>query len=74
MTSDPRRTDSRQHRLQGQLGSVLVGGVELEQWQFEVLAGGRIWYGIDDANRTLWITGATIGHPNQTDTGRRRKR
>ena len=74
ITSDPRRTDSRQHRLKGQLGSVLVGGIELEQWQFEVLAGGRIWYGIDDANRTLWITGATIGHPNQTDTGRRRKR
>jgi hypothetical protein len=74
MTSDPRRTDNRQHQLKGQLASVSVAGVSLEQWQFEVLAGGRVWYGIDDTNRILWITEATIGHPNQTDTGRRRKR
>ena len=74
ITSDPRHTDGRQHRLKGQLGSVTVAGEEIEHWQFEVLSGGRLWYGIDDTNRTIWITAATIGHPGETDMGRRRKR
>jgi hypothetical protein len=33
----------------------------MEQWQFEVTSGGRIWYAIDDRTRTLWLT-----HPAQT--------
>ena len=39
----------------------------MEQWQFGVTAGGRIWYGIDDTTRTLWITQAGTAHPRQTD-------
>jgi hypothetical protein len=74
ITSDPRRTDDRQHRLKGSLGDVSVAGRRLEQWQYEVTGAGRIWYGIDDADRTLWITGATVGHPGETGTRRRRKR
>lgn len=67
ITSDPRRTDSRQHRLKGRLGTVVVGGQAMEQWQFEVTSGGRIWYAIDDRMRILWLTHAGTGHPRQTD-------
>lgn len=38
----------------------------------EVTAGGRIWYGIDDTTRTLWITQAGTAHPRQTDRGKHR--
>ncbi len=72
ITSDPRRVDNRQHPLRGHLGIVKVGGESLEQWQYEATAGGRIWYAIDDASRTIWITRAGTGHPKQTDTRRRR--
>lgn len=71
LTSEPRRVDQRQHPLKGALGVVKVGGAVLEQWQYEVTGGGRIWYAIDDDGRTLWITRAGTGHPRQTDTRRR---
>lgn len=74
ITSDPRRTDSRQHQLKGSLSTATVSGRMLEHWQFEVTAGGRIWYAIDDQNRILWLTQARSGHPKQTETQRRKKR
>lgn len=52
------------------LGLVKVGASTLEQWQYEVTGGGRIWYAIDDDARTLWITQAGTGHPKQTDKRR----
>lgn len=69
ITSDPRSmaNPSRQHRLKYELKSVKLGGAELEQWQYEITGGGRIWYAIDDANRTLYLTLAGTGHPRQTD-------
>lgn len=67
ITSDPRRTDQRQHTLKGALGVVKVGGAALEQWQYEITGGGRIWYAIDDEQRTLWITRAGAGHPKATE-------
>ena len=42
MTSEPRKTDSRQHQLKGSLATVSVGGSTLQQWQFEATAGARI--------------------------------
>lgn len=71
ITGDPRHIDQRQHPLKGALGTVKVAGAALEQWQYEVTGGGRIWYAVDDENRTLWITRAGSGHPKQTDTRRR---
>lgn len=68
MTSEPRRIDRRQHPLKGSLGIVKVGGGALRQWQYEVTSGGRIWFAIDDENRTPWITYAGTGHPRRTDT------
>jgi hypothetical protein len=35
---------SRQQKLRGQLGCRNVFGRTLEQWQYEVTSGGRIWY------------------------------
>jgi hypothetical protein len=66
---DPRPIPSneRQHKLHGSLSTVSRRGSALEQWQFEVTAGGRIWYLIDDTTRTVWITYAGTGHPKATD-------
>lgn len=68
LTSDPRSSAdlSRQHRLKRDLRSAKIGGAELEQWQFGVTGGGRIWYAIDDDRETLWITHAGPGHPRRT--------
>ncbi|MCP2317258.1 hypothetical protein APR12_002604 [Nocardia amikacinitolerans] len=72
ITSDPRSVanPARQHRLKYDLGSVKVGGAVLDQWQYEITGGGRIWYAIDDENRTLYLTLAGTGHPRQTDRRR----
>jgi hypothetical protein len=53
----------RQHRLKGSLGT--VDG--LEQWQYEVTSGGRIWYAVDAAAKTVWIRYASTQHPKATD-------
>jgi len=72
MTAEPRSVANpgRQHRLKAVLGAVKVGGAELEQWQYEVTGGARIWYAIDDQERTLWVTKAETGHPGITDRGK----
>ncbi|MFF1793521.1 hypothetical protein ACFVXQ_04675, partial [Kitasatospora sp. NPDC058263] len=57
----------RQHRLKGALGSGDFKGEQLERWQYEVTGGGRIWYLVDVAARTAWITYAGSGHPRATD-------
>jgi hypothetical protein len=74
ITSDPRKTDSRQHQLKGSLATVSVGGNSVQQWQYEATAGGRIWYAIDDNARVLWVTQAGTGHPKQTEARRHKKR
>ena len=67
ITNDPRRRDHRQHPLRGSLGRRSVNGTEMEQWQYEVTAGGRIWYCIEDKTKTVWITDAHVGHPKATE-------
>ena len=67
ITSDPLHMDTRQHRLRGSLGDRAVNGVEMEQWQYEVTAGGRVWYFIDDDRRTVWMTDASVDHPKATE-------
>src|SRR5215217_434044 len=56
ITARPRGREnlSRQHRLKYDLRTIKVDGAELEQWQYEVTGGGRIWYAIDDERNTLW--------------------
>ena len=53
----------RHHRLKGQLST--ENG--LEQWQYEVTGGGRIWFLVDVDQQTVWITYAGTGHPKATD-------
>jgi hypothetical protein len=67
--ADPRSRSSpeRHHRLKGSLGTATWKGEPLERWQYEVTGGGRIWYVIEDARRTAWITYAGTGHPKATD-------
>lgn len=67
ITADPRRRDSRQHPLKGSLGRRGINGFEMEQWQYEVTAGGRFWYCIDDKAKTVWLMDAHVGHPKATD-------
>jgi hypothetical protein len=36
-------------------------------WQYEVTAGGRIWYCIDKAKHIVWLLHAGPGHPKATE-------
>jgi hypothetical protein len=58
----------RQHRLRGKaLGAREVHGKVLEQWQYEVTSGGRIWYCPDPETRTVWLVDASPAHPKATE-------
>jgi hypothetical protein len=69
LTKDPRSRANlgRQFQLKGELATRDVGDKTLEQWQYEVTGGGRLWYCIDDQTRTVWLTRASVGHPSETD-------
>ncbi|MEA2503722.1 MAG: hypothetical protein QOG36_765 [Actinomycetota bacterium] len=67
ITADPRSRTERQHLLKGSLGTRSVNGELLEQWQYEVTGGGRLWYCIDDKRHLVWLTDATVGHPKATE-------
>ena len=67
VTEDPRTRIERQHTLRGDLGTREVSGQTMEQWQYEVTAGGRLWYCIDDDRRTIWLMDAMVGHPKATE-------
>lgn len=58
---------NRQHRLRGSLGTREVRGKSLEQWQYEVTSGGRIWYCPDPAQRIVWVVLASTKHPKSTE-------
>lgn len=62
-----RSSPERQHRLRGSLGTADWKGSHLERWQFEVTGAARIWYLIDDEQRTAWVTHAGTGHPKATE-------
>jgi hypothetical protein len=57
----------RHHRLKYDVATASYKGVEMRQWQYEVTAGGRIWYLVDEERRIAWITLASVGHPKATD-------
>jgi hypothetical protein len=35
----------------------------MEQWQYEVTAGGRLLYGVDDERTIVWLMDAMVDHP-----------
>lgn len=69
LTERPTRPDNpaRQHRMRGQLATREVGGRTLDQWQYEVTAGGRIWFCPDEQRRIVWVVAASTGHPKATE-------
>lgn len=67
LTEDPSARSERQHPLRGSLGTREVSGQTMEQRQYEVTAGGRLWYCIDDDRRTVWLMDAMVGHPKATE-------
>jgi len=58
---------ARQHRLRGALASHVVGGRVLDQWQYEITAGGRIWYCPDPDKRIVWLVLTSAAHPKTTE-------
>lgn len=70
LSRDPRNRQANPGRigpLHHDLGKRKIGGRELEQWQYEVTAGGRIWYCPDDQQKVVHLTYASNRHPKQTD-------
>ena len=58
---------SRHHPLRGALATGTHQGRRLPQWQFEVTAGGRIWYLVDTERRKVFLMIAGTGHPKVTE-------
>ncbi len=68
MRSNPRPAEDKRHtRLRGDLATRSFDGRDLEQWKIEVTGGGRIFYLVDDAKRTVWVVVATQRHPKITE-------
>nr|WP_203729221.1 hypothetical protein [Streptomyces sp. SID12501] len=63
-TNDP----DRQHRLRGRLATATLGGTEYPQWEYEVTAGGRVRYLVDQPRRTVHLVHASTRHPKDTDS------
>jgi hypothetical protein len=63
----PVPSTKRHHRLKYELAWGTHNGKQLEQWQYEVTGGGRIWYLINHDTRTAWLVYAGTGHPKATD-------
>lgn len=69
LVKDPRQTENRDWHgpLKGAFGRATVNGVVLEQWQYEIAGGGRVWCVVQDDGRIVWITRAAARHPNETN-------
>lgn len=57
----------RQHKLHGKLARVNLDGRSFDLWQYEVTAGGRIWYCVDEARKTVWLKQVSVSHPKATE-------
>jgi hypothetical protein len=63
----PRAHTARHHPLKGPLSTGNYRGAALPQWQYEVTAGGRIWYLVDIERRRVYLMFAGTGHPKATE-------
>lgn len=66
-TPCPAPAAERHHRLKYAYAWGNHNGQTLEQWQYEVTAGGRIWYLVNNDTSTVWLTQAGTAHPKATD-------
>lgn len=62
-SQNPRRTAP----LRFELAHRRIGSKSLPQWQHELTSAGRIWYCIDQDERTVWITKVSLRHPKETE-------
>ena len=60
------RSDVQKH-LRGSLGKRTIGGVEMDQWQYDISSGARLWYCVDPDMCIVWLTLAATGHPRATE-------
>jgi hypothetical protein len=69
LRADPAPTirTARHHQLKGVLATGAYRGTPLPQWQYEVTAGGRVWYLVDVAQRRVYLMYVGTGHPKLTD-------
>ncbi|WP_432866773.1 hypothetical protein [Microbispora rosea] len=69
LRADPlsQKDPDRQHRLRGRLATGSLGGREHRQWEYEVTAGGRVRYLVDESRRTVHLVYASTRHPRDTD-------
>jgi len=69
LRSDPLAMNDvdRQHRLHGRLATGILGGTPFPQWEYEVTAGGRARYLVDEPRRTVHLVYASTRHPKDTD-------
>jgi hypothetical protein len=63
----PRVWTARQHPLKGGFATATHRGAALPQWQYEVTAGGRVWYLVDSRLRRVYLTYAGTRHPKATE-------
>ncbi|MFD4315237.1 hypothetical protein [Streptomyces sp. NPDC058548] len=54
-------------KLRGRLATRALGGRIYPQWEYEVTAGGRVRYLVDEARRTVYLVYAAPRHPKDTD-------
>jgi hypothetical protein len=68
VVKEPRWTGSpdRHHRLLGERATGVYKGREMERWQHEISGSGRVWFLIDDVERTVWLVYVGAGHPSAT--------
>jgi hypothetical protein len=62
------RDPDRQHQLRGRLATRVLGRDELPPWEYEVTAGGRVRYLVDEPKRTVHLVYASTRHPKDTDS------
>jgi hypothetical protein len=69
LRADPtsQRDPDRQHRLRGRLATGHLGGRDYPQWEYEVTAGGRVRYLVDEARRMVHLVHAATRHPKDTE-------
>lgn len=65
---DSTNAPDRQHRLRGGLATATLGGTEYPQWEYEVTAGGRVRYLVDEPRHTVHLVYASTRHPKDTDS------
>ncbi|MFF5079714.1 hypothetical protein ACFY36_21900 [Actinoplanes sp. NPDC000266] len=63
----PSSPTTRHHQLKGLLSIAAHRGVVLTQWQYEVTAGGRVWYLVDLVGKKVYRTYAGTRHPKATE-------